>query len=741
MVAIVVVAFVVSTIPGVRAHAGYDPFFDGVLDNSVYELGALLCLVRSSRSPAFRHSARALALGLALYGLGNVYWTLLVRARGADAIMPEVANALRMSFYVCAFVALLLVIRDIAEQLPLSVWLDGIVGGLAIAAVAATLVGPAMSAGDGGDSGTAVIAATYPMLDILLLLVVTALLAMFHWRPPVELWFLTAGLVLFAVADSSSSYLVHSGDYRPGGSLNAAWALATVVIALAPGRSTRTIGRELPSAVLLGVPVAATLCALALLVFDHSHALPPIAVGLASGTVVAAVGRLVVSFREVNTLAHSHQLALTDELTGLANRRALYEHVDNHMADDAEKQGALLLLDLDRFKEVNDSLGHHAGDDLLRQVGARLRDRLHREHDLLARLGGDEFALFLVDVDEAGAATFADRVSTALLAPFIVDGVTVRVAASVGVALFPLHGNEVSALLRRADIAMYLAKDKQSGYRIYDEADDRLGGQDRLRTLEDLRQTVYARQLMIHYQPKVDSQTSRVSGVEALVRWQHPERGLLPPAVFLPLAEDAGLMRELTTAVLEQSLDQVSRWRLAGRQLSVAVNLSASCLVDLELPGRVREILAARELPASALELEITEEFLMGDRERARVILTELRALGIRVAVDDFGTGYSSLAYLRELPIDELKLDRSFVQPMADDPRAAAIVRSTISLAHSLGMRLVAEGVENEITAGHLAVSGCDVSQGFYFSRALPAHELEDWLDDRRELIDNGRAS
>jgi diguanylate cyclase (GGDEF)-like protein len=480
--------------------------------------------------------------------------------------------------------------------------------------------------------------------------------------------------------------------------------------------------------------VGATLCAVGLLVYGHSHPLHSVAIGLAAGTVVAAIGRLVVTFGEVRLLSHSRQLALTDELTGLANRRAFYEHVETYLAGHADERGALLLLDLDRFKDINDSLGHHAGDDLLRQVAARLREALHREHDLLARLGGDEFALFAVEVDDGGAATIAGRISSALLAPFVVDGVTVRVAASIGVAVFPAHGEEVSTLLRRADIAMYAAKGMQDGYRIYSEAYDTLGGHDRLRTLEQLRETIYSRQLVLHYQPKVDSKTSAVSGVEALVRWKHPERGLLSPEVFLPLAEDAGLMRELTIAVLEQSLDQVMAWRAAGRRLSVAVNLSASSLVDLELPSRVRSLLAERTLPASALELEITEDFLMGDRERAREILTHLRELGVKVAVDDFGTGYSSLAYLRELPIDELKLDRSFVQPMADDPKAAAIVRSTIALAHSLGMRLVAEGVENEITAGHLAASGCDVSQGYYFSRALPADELETWLDGRRAL-------
>jgi diguanylate cyclase len=725
------VAFAISTIPGVRSHAGYNEFFDGVLNNLGYELSALLCLVRAAGTNAHRRSWHLLAAGLALYGLGDIYWTLFLRTHGSAAAVPAIANALWLSFYGCAFVALLLVMRQIADRLPLSVWLDGIVGGLAVAAIAAAVVGPVISVGHRSDTATAVLTAAYPLLDVLLLLVVTALLAMFHWRPPAGLWFFAGGLSLFAVADVAYLFLLRDGAYTPGRTLDTAWLLATAVMAMAPGRSKRPTGTPLPPALLLGIPVGATLFAVGLLVYGHDHTLHSIAVGLAAATVVAAIGRLVATFFEVNTLAHSHRLALTDELTGLANRRAFYEHAERYLTGTTQPCGGLLLLDLDRFKEVNDSLGHHAGDDLLRQVAQRLHSGLHREQDLLARLGGDEFALFLADVDESGAATFADRVRTALLAPFMVDGVTVRVAASIGVAVFPTHGDEVSTLLRRADIAMYHAKDLQIGYRIYDQADDNLGGHDRLRTLEELRQTIYARQLVIHYQPKVDSQSSQVFGVEALVRWDHPERGLLAPDVFLPLAEDAGLMRDLTMSVLEQSLDQICRWRSEGRYLSVAVNLSASSLVDLELPEQVRAVLAQRGLPASALELEITEDFLMGDRERAREILTQLRELGIRVAVDDFGTGYSSLAYLRELPIDELKLDRSFVQPMADDPRAAAIVRSTISLAHSLGMRLVAEGVENEITAGHLALSGCDVSQGFYFSRALPAAELEVWLDGR----------
>ncbi len=734
-----VVGFVISTVPGIRARSGFDGFFDGILDPIAYEVSAFVCLLRANRSTAYRRSWRVLAFGLALYGLGDVYLAAFVGGHGSKAVnnMDDAANVVPnvfwIGFYVCAFVALLLVMRDIAERLPLSVWLDGIVGGLAVAALAAALVGPVMSM-DASGVVSVVVTVAYPILDILLLLVATAVLAMFNWRPPAGLWFFVGGLALFGVADIAFVFMVQHNEYTPGTVLDAAWLLATAVMALAPGRSRKPTGTPLPNAVLLGIPVGATLCAVGLLVYGHSHPLHSVAIGLAAGTVVAAIGRLVVTFGEVRLLSHSRQLALTDELTNLPNRRAFYEHVESHLARREDERGALLLLDLDRFKDINDSLGHHAGDDLLRQVAARLREAVHRERDLLARLGGDEFAIFAVEVDVAGAATLAGRINAALLAPFVVDDVTVRVAASIGVALVPAHGHEVSTLLRRADIAMYAAKGMQDGYRVYSEAYDSLGGHDRLRTIEQLRETIYARQLVLHYQPKVDSKTAAVSGVEALVRWKHPERGLLSPDVFLPLAEDAGLMRELTIAVLEQSLDQVVRWRSAGRRLSVAVNLSASSLVDLELPARVRALLAERALPASALELEITEDFLMGDRERAREILTHLRELGVRVAVDDYGTGYSSLAYLRELPIDELKLDRSFVQPMAEDPKAAAIVRSTIALAHSLGMRLVAEGVENEITAGHLAASGCDVSQGYYFSRALPADELETWLDARPKL-------
>ena len=728
VVGVVYGAFLVSVLPGVRPQPGYNLLLDGVLNNIAYELSALVCFVRARRTVMFVRSYFYLGVGLALYGAGNIFWTIFVRTQDPEPF-PSAADALWLSFYVCAFIALWLIVREIAEGVPVSLWLDGVVGGLAVAGVAAAFIGPILAI-TGGSKAEVVTTLAYPLLDVLLLLVVTALVALFQWRPPMSLWFLVGGLVIFSYADAAYLFSASNGTYQPGGLNDGVWVVATLVIGFAPGWAERASGVVLPDWVRLGLPIVATLCALAALVYGNRHGLNWVAVALCATTIVSALARLIVTFREVNSLAHSHQLAHTDELTGLGNRRSFYDNAELHIAAGAGT-GAMLLLDLDRFKEVNDSLGHHAGDNLLSLVADRLRRNLNGSSEMLTRLGGDEFAVLLVGVDAGRAESVAVGIRDALEPPFSVDGVTLRVNASIGISLFPEHGNEVSTLLRRADIAMYQAKATRVGYYVYTQATDALHEQHRLRTLEELRSAILGRTLEVHFQPKLNARTLAVTGVEALVRWQHPTRGLLLPDAFLPLVEDSGLMQDLTDAVLELSLDQVRAWRDAGRHLSVAVNLSASSLVDADLPQRVWTALCDRHLPADALELEITEDFLMGDRVRAREILNELRRLGIRVAVDDFGTGYSSLAYLRELPIDELKLDRSFVKPMADDPRAAAIVRSTIDLAHSLGMTMVAEGVEDEYTASQLALSSCDTMQGFLYSKALPAWELERWMDER----------
>jgi diguanylate cyclase (GGDEF)-like protein len=426
-----------------------------------------------------------------------------------------------------------------------------------------------------------------------------------------------------------------------------------------------------------------------------------------------------------------HQ-ALHDTLTGLPNRKLLLGKVA-HAIHDGERAGhevGLFLLDLDRFKDVNDTLGHHVGDDLLRHVGARLRSVL-RPEDVVARLGGDEFGVLVPVVrDRTMALDLAERIRTALTEPFHLDEMTIDLEASIGIALHPAHATDADALMQRADVAMYHAKETRSGIELYDPERDPHSTQ-RLSLFGQLRRAIDDGELVLHYQPKVDLGTGQVAGVEALVRWEHPERGLLWPDTFVPLAEQTGLMKSLTANVLEQALRQAATWADSGLQVRMAVNVSARDLHDDEFSGRVRAALERTGVPASFLELELTERVVMADPERALRNLTALARLGVRLSLDDFGTGYSSLAYLRRLPVTEIKIDKSFVLRMDVDDEDATIVRSTIDLAHGLGLRVLAEGVETAETWQRLSDLGCDAAQGYFLSRPHPASVVTDWLAAR----------
>lgn len=422
-------------------------------------------------------------------------------------------------------------------------------------------------------------------------------------------------------------------------------------------------------------------------------------------------------------------LAYYDTLTDLPNRTLLHDRLQQAILS-ARREGrslALLVMDLDRFKEINNLLGHHYGDLVLQLIGPRLREAL-RESDTVARLGGDEFAVLLLSIDLEGAVLTAQKILKQFAGPFVVECLSLEVETSIGLALFPEHGEDASTLLRRADMAMYAAKQVGSGYAVYSPQHEQQSSS-HLILMGDLRHAIDRDELFLVYQPKIDLRSGCIVGVEALVRWRHPIRGIILPDQFISLSEQGGLIKPLTLWVLNRALQQCRRWREAGFRFSVAVNLSARSLQDPQLPEQVFKLLQSHDVEPDRLELEITESVIMTDPLRAMETLHHLSKMNIRLSIDDFGTGYSSLGYLRKLPVEEIKIDKSFVRDMADEEDDAMIVRSTIDLAHNLGLQVVAEGVESQGIWDRLTALGCDAAQGYLMSRPLSPGDLADWLN------------
>jgi diguanylate cyclase (GGDEF)-like protein len=450
-------------------------------------------------------------------------------------------------------------------------------------------------------------------------------------------------------------------------------------------------------------------------------------------SVSLAKAHLVDELRQ--EVADKEHQALHDTLTGLPNRRHFNLLLESELAARPAHAGpggtvAVLLMDLDRFKEVNDALGHDVGDGLLREVSERLRRRLG-ERGIVARLGGDEFAVLVPGLDSSAAAVaLGDELAYVMEEAIPVDHLMLDARASIGIALAPEHGNDATTLIQRADVAMYAAKNARSGRRLY-QADDDRNSPRRLALIADLRIAIERREIMVVFQPKLDPRTGIVTGAEALARWHHAGRGFVPPDEFIPLAEHSGLIRPLTLHVLETSLRRCASWRRAGHDVDVAVNLSPNSLLDSGLPDVVAKLLGQAGVPARALTLEITESAIMSDPTGSIATLDRLHALGVKLAIDDFGTGYSSLGRLRQLPIHEVKIDKSFVQRLTIDHRDRAVVRSAIQLGHALDLEVVAEGVEDDATLTHLAREGCNTVQGFFISRPLPAEEFATWLGRR----------
>lgn len=440
------------------------------------------------------------------------------------------------------------------------------------------------------------------------------------------------------------------------------------------------------------------------------------------------------------TIQELERQARHDHLTGLPNRVLLRERLTSILLANpdagggARESGVLLLLDLDHFKEVNDTFGHYAGDRLLEQVGHRLRENVPGS-GVVARLGGDEFAVLIAT--SAMSANEAAAIPRDLLAvldrPLVVEGQRLNVAASIGVVHYPADGSDADSLLRRADVAMYVAKRSHSGYAHYDARQDQ-HTPERLGLVGELRQAIEQDELTLVYQPQVAMDTHEVTGAEVLVRWSHPLRGMIPPTEFIAMAEHTGLIEPLTRCVLRGAMQQCRTWLDKGLHLPLSVNISPTDLQD-GFAQVVRELLAAHDITADCLRLEITEGAMMVDRDRALRVLQDLRALGVQISVDDYGTGYSSLAYLGHLPVDELKIDRSFIAELHSSPANAAIVRSTIALGHDLGLVVVAEGVEDQATWDALGELGCDTIQGYFASKPLSAAALENWIVERSAAL------
>jgi len=429
--------------------------------------------------------------------------------------------------------------------------------------------------------------------------------------------------------------------------------------------------------------------------------------------------------RQVEVTEHQ---AAHDALTGLPNRTLFADRVEQASLESSRygTRFAVMLMDLDRFKAVNDALGHQAGDSLLTEIAIRLRGAI-RESDTVARLGGDEFGFLIRRNDLRQIETTAKRLTAVLERPVFLDDVALTIESSIGVAVFPEHGADVGDLLRHADSAMYEAKNGNRGYALYESSCD--GPQARqLTLLADLRQGLEQRELLVHYQPKANIATGCITSVEALARWIHPQHGLIEPGEFIPIAEQTSLIKPLALYVIDEAVGQCAVWREKGLDLRVAVNLSMRNLLDSDLPGDIQRLLERHDISASVLDFEITESAILGDPVRTTATVESLSEMGAGISIDDFGTGYSSFSHLSRLPVSEIKIDRSFVTNMLTNRDNAGIVRSIIDLGRNLDLTIVAEGVETAETFERLKALGCDVAQGFYLSRAVSAGELEGWL-------------
>jgi diguanylate cyclase (GGDEF)-like protein len=708
----------------------YSTWLDGWSVDGVELLASSLCLIRGFTSSRGRAVPLVLGASLMSWSLGDVVLTI-ESLGGATPPTPSLADAFYLGFFPLAYVAVVLFMRGEVRRINSPSWLDSAVAGLGAASVCAAFAFSSVVSATGQSTLAVVTNLAYPVGDLLLLVLVIGSTAMLSGRKKTPWVLLASGMALNVAGDTFNLLGSASGAAHVGAVVNGiAWPVSILLMSMAVWVSSGySDPRALPKPTGFLLPGLAALAGLVVLVVSALGDVNHVAVGLAAATLAAVGIRLAVSVRSLRTLTHRHERhSVTDFLTGLGNRRYLFHVLSSFFAEEHAsgdpRHLAFLFIDLNRFKELNDSFGHQAGDEILRHMGERFSGAL-RPNDALVRLGGDEFAAVLVDADRECAEAIAGRLTNSLKEPFAVDSVSAKIEASIGIALAPEHASAAQELVSCADMAMYRAKSSGLPFAMYEQDFEDSGNL--LRLAEELRDALENGELRLHYQPQLDLRTGEMLASEVLIRWPHPKLGLIPPLKFLPLAEQAGLMGDLTRWVLEQALAQCAEWRAGGTESAVSVNISPSNMLEPGFTELVKAQLASNALPAGALVLEITETSIITDFERAKEIIDELSQLGVVVSVDDFGTGFTSLAYLSSLAVRELKLDRTFTTHVAE--RDLQLVRSTIQLGHALGLRVVAEGVEDNETLTLLTELGCDVGQGYFIGMPEPPeHALPDSL-------------
>ncbi len=724
----------------------------------VFALFAAVCSALAARSAngRQRHAWICLTVGLSGWAGGEALWIFYEQVLGQSPF-PSLADASYLLFPIGAGLAIALFPHGYSRHSRVRAVLDGFIVAGALFQISWVLV--LRGVYDAGSTGAFALGLSlaYPIADIAILTVALVVLTRARTGRRSTLAMLTVGVVLMTLSDSAFAYLTAHGRYFSGHVIDIGWAAAFLTFGMAAlvsfrVRETDVVVPQLPSKVSMWLPyVPVALAALVCIpVYFPTPGLGPIFVSstLLIGAVMAR--QYTVVRQNQRLLKMVGDQAMRDTLTGLANRDLFNDRLMHavQLHENDNQSVAVLSMDLDDFKLVNDSLGHPAGDALLVQAAERLLGCV-RTSDTVARVGGDEFAVLMEGLPELSRLV-AHRVVAAFEEPFVIDGQQLLMRPSVGLAVASSANPDLSAdmLLKQADVAMYSAKRSKSGglhtftpdmaladlneIELPTNASESTERGAAVRLLGELRHAIDHGDLTVFYQPKFDLRSGDVVGVEALVRWPHPKRGLLGPAHFLPLVRKRGLMRAVTDIVLTQALDDVAEWHALGIGVPIAVNVFAPSLGDLDLPTHIASALAIRKLNPEDLTIEITEDFLLDNIERTRSVLERLRQRGIRIAIDDFGSGYSALWYLRELAIDEVKLDRHFIAPIRVDARAAAVVRGVVDLAHVLGVTTVAEGVENAETAARLREYGCDVAQGYYYSPPVSAAAMMNLLASGR---------